>query len=141
MKNKPKQFQNKLELKTAFYTQVLGLLDYLRALNLDHSTTTIYNNNVEFNLCLIKSKLDFLKSSISRSFVVYEIFFLLPCKRFLHTIIEDASAYAESIEFISKNLKESKGIENYENEVEEVQTRWNELFLTTKEVLSFLYNS
>ena len=139
MENKSNKGKN--ELKTAFYTQVLELLEYLRALNLDDSITTIYNNNVEFKLCLIKSKLDFLKSSISRSFVVYDIFFLLPCKKFLITITEDAEAYAESIDFISKSLEQAKGIENYENEVPEIQRRWNELFSTTKEVLSFFSES
>ena len=139
MENKPNKGKN--ELKTAFYTQVLELLEYLRALNLDHNITTVYNNNVEFRLCLIKSKLDFLKSSISRSFVVYDIFFLLPCKKFLNTITEDAKAYAESIDFIAKSLKQAKGIENYENEIPEVQRRWNELFCTTNEVLSFFSES
>ena len=139
MENKPNKDKN--ELKTAFYTQVLELLEYLRDLNLDDSITTIYNNNVEFRLCLIKSKLDFLKTSISRSFVVYDIFFYLPCKNFLISIVDDASENADTIDFISKSLEQAKGIEDYENEVPEVQKKWNELFLTTKEVLSFLYQS
>ena len=139
MENKPKK--NKIELKTTFYTQVLELLEYLRGLEIDDSITTIYNNNVEFRLCLIKSKLDFLKTSISRSFVVYDIFFYLPCKDFLISITEYASENAETIDFISKSLEQAKGTENYENEIPEVQKRWNELFLTTKEVLSFLYQS
>ena len=139
MQNKPKKTKN--ELKTTFHTQLLELLEYLRSLNIDDSITTIYNNNVEFRLCLIKSKLDFLKTSISRSFVVYDIFFYLPCKDFLISITEDASENAETIDFISKSLEQAKGIEDYENEVPEVQKKWNELFLTTKEVLSFLYQS
>ena len=139
MQNKPKKTKN--ELKTTFHTQVLELSEYLRSLNIDDSITTIYNNNVEFRLCLIKSKLDFLKTSISRSFVVYDIFFYLPCKDFLISITEDASENAETIDFISKSLEQAKGTENYENEIPEVQKRWNELFLTTKEVLSFLYQS
>ena len=139
MQDKPKKTKN--ELKTTFHTQLLELLEYLRSLNIDDSITTIYNNNVEFRLCLIKSKLDFLKTSISRSFVVYDIFFYLPCKNFLISITEDASENAETIDFISKSLEQAKGIEDYENEVPEVQKKWNELFLTTKEVLSFLYQS
>ena len=139
MQDKPKKTKN--ELKTTFHTQLLELLEYLRSLNIDDSITTIYNNNVEFRLCLIKSKLDFLKTSISRSFVVYDIFFYLPCKDFLISITEDASENAETIDFISKSLEQAKGIEDYENEVPEVQKKWNELFLTTKEVLSFLYQS
>ena len=139
MENKPKK--SKIELKTTFYTQVLELLEYLRSLDIDDSTTTIYNNNVEFRLCLIKSKLDFLKTSISRSFVVYDVFLYLPCKNFLISVTDDASENAESIDFISKSLEQAKGIEDYENEVPEVQKKWNELFLTTKEVLSFLYQS
>ena len=139
MQNKPKKPKN--ELKTTFHTQVLELSEYLRSLNIDDSITTIYNNNVEFRLCLIKSKLDFLKTSISRSFVVYDVFFYLPCKNFLISITEDASENAETIDFISKSLEQAKGTENYENEIPEVQKRWNELFLTTKEVLSFLYQS
>jgi hypothetical protein len=139
MQNKPKKTKN--ELKTTFHTQVLELSEYLRSLNIDDSITTIYNNNVEFRLCLIKSKLDFLKTSISRSFVVYDIFFYLPCKNFLISITEDASENAETIDFISKSLEQAKGTENYENEIPDVQKRWNELFLTTKEVLSFLYQS
>ena len=139
MENKPKK--NKIELKTTFYTQVLELLEYLRGLEIDDSITTIYNNNVEFRLCLIKSKLDFLKTSISRSFVVYDVFFYLPCKNFLISIVDDASENVDTIDFISKSLEQAKGIEDYENEVPEVQKKWNELFLTTKEVLSFLYQS
>ena len=139
MEDKPKK--NKIELKTTFYTQVLELLEYLRSLNIDDSITTIYNNNVEFRLCLIKSKLDFLKTSISRSFVVYDVFFYLPCKNFLISITDDASENAETIDFISKSLQQAKGTENYEKEIPEVQKRWNELFLTTKEVLSFLYQN
>ena len=139
MQDKPKKTKN--ELKTTFHTQLLELLEYLRSLNIDDSITTIYNNNVEFRLCLIKSKLDFLKTSISRSFVVYDVFFYLPCKDFLISITEDASENAETIDFISKSLEQAKGTENYENEIPEVQKRWNELFLTTKEVLSFLYQS
>jgi hypothetical protein len=139
MQDKPKKTKN--ELKTTFHTQLLELLEYLRSLNIDDSITTIYNNNVEFRLCLIKSKLDFLKTTISRSFVVYDIFFYLPCKDFLISITEDASENAETIDFISKSLEQAKGTENYENEIPEVQKRWNELFLTTKEVLSFLYQS
>ena len=139
MENKPKK--SKIELKTTFYTQVLELLEYLRSLDIDDSTTTIYNNNVEFRLCLIKSKLDFLKTSISRSFVVYDVFFYLPCKNFLISITDDASENAETIDFISKSLQQAKGTENYEKEIPEVQKRWNELFLTTKEVLSFLYQN
>ena len=139
MQDKPKKTKN--ELKTTFHTQLLELLEYLRSLNIDDSITTIYNNNVEFRLCLIKSKLDFLKTAISRSFVVYDIFFYLPCKDFLISITEDASENAETIDFISKSLEQAKGIEDYENEVPEVQKKWNELFLTTKEVLSFLYQS
>ena len=139
MQNKPKKTKN--ELKTTFHTQLLELLEYLRSLNIDDSITTIYNNNVEFRLCLIKSKLDFLKTSISRSFVIYDVFFYLPCKNFLISVTEDASENAESIDFISKSLQQAKGTENYENEIPEVQKRWNELFLTTKEVLSFLYQS
>ena len=139
MQNKPKKTKN--ELKTTFHTQVLELSEYLRSLNIDDSITTIYNNNVEFRLCLIKSKLDFLKTSISRSFVVYDIFFYLPCKNFLISIVDDASENVDTIDFISKSLEQAKGIEDYENEVPEVQKKWNELFLTTKEVLSFLYQS
>ncbi len=139
MQDKPKKTKN--ELKTTFHTQLLELLEYLRSLNIDDSTTTIYNNNVEFRLCLIKSKLDFLKTSISRSFVVYDIFFYLPCKNFLISIVDDASENVDTIDFISKSLEQAKGIEDYENEVPEVQKKWNELFLTTKEVLSFLYQS
>ena len=139
MQDKPKKTKN--ELKTTFHTQLLELLEYLRSLNIDDSITTIYNNNVEFRLCLIKSKLDFLKTSISRSFVVYDIFFYSPCKNFLISIVDDASENADTIDFISKSLEQAKGTENYENEIPEVQKRWNELFLTTKEVLSFLYQS
>ena len=139
MQNKPKKTKN--ELKTTFHTQVLELSEYLRSLNIDDSITTIYNNNVEFRLCLIKSKLDFLKTSISRSFVVYDVFFYLPCKNFLISIVDDASENVDTIDFISKSLEQAKGIEDYENEVPEVQKKWNELFLTTKEVLSFLYQS
>ena len=139
MQNKPKKTKN--ELKTTFHTQVLELSEYLRSLNIDDSITTIYNNNVEFRLCLIKSKLDFLKTSISRSFVVYDVFFYLPCKNFLISIVDDASENVDTIDFISKSLEQAKGIEDYENEIPEVQKRWNELFLTTKEVLSFLYQS
>ena len=139
MQDKPKKTKN--ELKTTFHTQLLELLEYLRSLDIDDSTTTIYNNNVEFRLCLIKSKLDFLKTSISRSFVVYDVFFYLPCKNFLISITDDASENAETIDFISKSLQQAKGTENYEKEIPEVQKRWNELFLTTKEVLSFLYQN
>ena len=139
MENKPKK--NKIELKTTFYTQVLELLEYLRGLEIDDSITTIYNNNVEFRLCLIKSKLDFLKDSISRSFVVYDIFFCLPCKNFLISITEDASENAQTINILSESLPTAKGVDNYENVIPEVQKKWNELFLTTKEVLSFLYQS
>lgn len=137
MENKPQK--NKLELKTTFFTQALALLEYLRSLNLDDSTTTIYNNNVEFRLCLIKSKLHYLKTSISRSFVIYDIFFYLPCKSFLISIVDDASENADTINFISKSLEQAKGLEDYENEVPEFQKQWDELFLTTKEVLNFLY--
>ena len=139
MENKPNKDKN--ELKTSFYTQVLELLEYLRSLNLDYSITTIYNNNVEFRLCLIKSKLHFLKTSISRSFVVYDVFFRLPCKNFLISIIEDASENAESIEYISESLEEAKGVENYEREIKEVKKKWTKLFLTTKEVINYLYKS
>jgi hypothetical protein len=128
----------KRSLHCNFITTYTGLP---RSLNIDDSITTIYNNNVEFRFCLIKSKLDFLKTSISRSFVVYDVFFYLPCKNFLISITEDASENAETIDFISKSLEQAKGTENYENEIPEVQKRWNELFLTTKEVLSFLYQS
>ena len=137
MEDKPKK--NKIELKKTFFTQVLALLEYLRSLNLDDSTTTIYNNNVEFRLCLIKSKLHYLKTSISRIFVLYDIFYYLPCKNFLLSIIDDASENAYAIDFITKSLEQAKGLEDYENEVPVVQGQWDELLLTTKEVLKFLY--
>ena len=138
MENKPKQFKNKFELKTAFYNQVLALLEYLTALNIDDSVTTIYNNNVEFRLCLIKSKLKFLKTAVSRCFVVNDIFLCLPCKQFLSFLKEDVSENAETIDFISKSLQQSKGTEKYGNKISEIQKKWDEIFSITKEIIDFL---
>ena len=136
MQNKPKKTKN--ELKTTFHTQLLELLEYLRSLNIDDSTTTIYNNNVEFRLCLIKSKLKFLKTAVSRCFVVNDIFLCLPCKQFLSFLKEDVSENAETIDFISKSLQQSKGTEKYGNKISEVQKKWDEIFSITKEIIDFL---
>ena len=126
------------ELAKTFHYKVLELLEYLETFELDDSITTVYNNNVEFRLCLIKSKLKFLKTAVSRCFVVNDIFLCLPCKQFLSFLKEDVSENAETIDFISKSLQQSKGTEKYGNKISEVQKKWDEIFSITKEIIDFL---
>ncbi|MDE5118911.1 MAG: hypothetical protein O4965_01560 [Trichodesmium sp. St19_bin1] len=141
MENKDKPFKTKKELAEAFRSKVLELLEYLQTFELDDSITTIYNNNVEFRLCLIRSKLEFLKTSVSRSFVLNEIFQYVPFGKFLDFIKEDVSENAETIDFISKSLKQSKNVEKYEEKITEVQKKWEEIFCITKKIVKYLIPS
>ena len=124
------------ELAKTFHYKVLELLEYLETFELDDSITTVYNNNVEFRLCLIRSKIGFLKTSVSRCFVLNKIFQYIPFQKFLEFIKEDVQGNAETIDFISKSLKEYKGANRYKYKITKVQEKWDEIFSITKELFN-----
>lgn len=141
MKNQGTKLATRVELAKTFHSKVLALSQYLGTLDIDDSITTIYNNDIEFKLCLIRSKVGYLKTSVSRSFVLNEIYQYVPFGKFLDFIKEDVEGHAETIDSISKNLKESKGIERYENKITELQKKWDEIFSITKQIVDYLVPS
>ena len=127
MVNQKNKVNTKSELANQFHTKLLDFSEYLKTFDIDDNITEVYNNSIEFRLCLIRSKVLFLKEAVTRSLVIKEIFEFLPFQRFLDFIKEDIEGNADTIDNISKNLKESKGMKKYEDKITEVQKKWDEL--------------
>mgnify|MGYP001028384078 CR=1 FL=1 len=138
MVNQKNKVNTKSELANQFHTKLLDFSEYLKTFDIDDNITEVYNNSIEFRLCLIRSKVLFLKEAVTRSLVIKEIFEFLPFQRFLDFIKEDIEGNAETIDNISKNLKESKGMKKYEDKITEVQKKWDELFSITRQIVNYL---
>ena len=138
MVNQKNKVNTKSELANQFHTKLLDFPEYLKTFDIDDNITEVYNNSIEFRLCLIRSKVLFLKEAVTRSLVIKEIFEFLPFQRFLDFIKEDIEGNAETIDNISKNLKESKGMKKYEDKITEVQKKWDELFSITRQIVNYL---
>jgi hypothetical protein len=59
MVNQKNKVNTKSELANQFHTKLLDFSEYLKTFDIDDNITEVYNNSIEFRLCLIRSKVYF----------------------------------------------------------------------------------
>ena len=113
-----------------FYVKLLNVTDYITAMNLDDSETSIYNRSIEFNLCILRSKLWMLKESMSRLrlvnrlIAIYNVHFGPSFITMLHTDMKD---HVATLEYWAKFLPSPKKANFYDDQITHIQTEWAKL--------------
>lgn len=112
---------------TGFYVKLLNLTDYITSMNLDDSITSRYNTTIEFNLCLLRSKLLLLKEAMSRLQLVrrLRLIYNVPFGQFfIDKIEQDLIEYCQTIDYWVELLPSSKKANSYSDQITHIQTEW-----------------